>query len=104
MSEFENVSIVKRANIYFDGKVSSRTVKFADGSTKTLGFMLPGEYHFNTADPEIMEIMSGETEVMLAGSDQWLKVSGGEIFEVAGNSSFTIKAIIPIDYCCSFVK
>ena len=104
MNEFENVAVVKKANVYFDGKVNSRMVKFADGSTKTLGFMMPGEYQFNTADPEVMEIMSGETEVMLAGSDQWLQVKGGEIFEVAGNSGFTIKAITPTDYCCSFIK
>ena len=32
MSEFNNVTIVKAANIYFDGKVTSRTVQFADGS------------------------------------------------------------------------
>ena len=32
MSEFNNVTVVKAANVYFDGKVSSRTVKFADGS------------------------------------------------------------------------
>ncbi|MEC8138825.1 MAG: pyrimidine/purine nucleoside phosphorylase, partial [Pseudomonadota bacterium] len=36
MSQFDNVSVLKKANVYFDGKVSSRTVVFADGSTKTL--------------------------------------------------------------------
>ena len=29
MSRFEQVSVVKKANIYFDGKVPSRTVEFA---------------------------------------------------------------------------
>jgi purine/pyrimidine-nucleoside phosphorylase len=104
MSEFENVAVVKQANVYFDGKVNSRTVRFGDGSTKTLGFMLPGEYEFNTADPEIMEIISGETEVLLAGSDQWRQVRGGETFEVAGDSSFIIKVLTPTDYCCSFIS
>ena len=37
MSSFENVTVVKTANIYFDGKVSSRTIEFSDGSKKTLG-------------------------------------------------------------------
>ena len=41
MSEFKGVTVVKKANIYFDGKVTSRTVIFADGSKKTLGIMLP---------------------------------------------------------------
>lgn len=47
--QFENVTVIKKANVYFDGKVTSRTVLFPDGSRKTLGFMLPGEYEFNTA-------------------------------------------------------
>ena len=68
MSEFANVTVVRKANIYFDGKVSSRTIVFADGSKKTLGVMLPGEYEFNTADKEIMEIMSGDLEVSLPGA------------------------------------
>lgn len=37
MSEFKGVTIVKKANIYFDGKVTSRSVIFPDGSRKTLG-------------------------------------------------------------------
>ena len=32
MSEFKNVTVVKKANVYFDGKVTSRTVVFGDGS------------------------------------------------------------------------
>ena len=44
MTEFNNVTIIKKANVYFDGNVNSRTVNFADDSSKTLGFMLPGEY------------------------------------------------------------
>ena len=38
MSEFKDVTLVKKANVYFDGKVTSRTVIFADGSKKTLGY------------------------------------------------------------------
>ena len=47
MSEFDNVTVVKEANVYFDGKVVSRTVLFADGSKKTLGIMQPGVYEFS---------------------------------------------------------
>ena len=67
MSEFRNVTVVKKANVYFDGKVTSRTVLFPDGSKKTLGVMLPGEYTFNTADKEIMEILAGDLEVLFPG-------------------------------------
>jgi purine/pyrimidine-nucleoside phosphorylase len=104
MPEFNNVSVVKKANVYFGGNVSSRTIKFADGSMKTLGFMLPGEYTFNTADKEIMEIIDGELEVLLPSSDEWLKIKGGESFNVPANAKFTVKINAPTDYCCSFLK
>ena len=104
MSEFINVTVTKKANIYFDGKVTSRTLIFPDGSTKTLGVMLPGEYEFNTVEKEIMEIMADELEVMLPGTDDWQKVTGGESFEVAANAKFTVKIRELTDYCCSFVK
>ena len=38
--EFKNVTVVKKANVYFDGKVTSRTVLFDDGEKKTLGIMI----------------------------------------------------------------
>lgn len=104
MSSFENVSVVKKANVYFDGNVSSRTIGFADGSKKTLGFMLPGEYTFNTGDAEIMEIMAGELDVLLPGQESWQAISGGQSFDVPANASFTMKVKTPTDYCCSFIK
>ncbi len=104
MSEFKNVTVVREANIYFDGKVASRTVLFSDGSKKTLGVMLPGEYEFSTADKEIMEILSGELDVLLPGQSAWKAVRGGESFEVAPNAKFRLKIRKLSDYCCSFVK
>jgi uncharacterized protein YaiE (UPF0345 family) len=104
MSEFSNVSVVKKANVYFGGNVSSRTIRFADGSLKTLGFMFPGEYTFNTADKELMEIIDGDLDVLLPGTEQWQKVTGGEAFEVPANTAFTVKINTPTDYCCSFIK
>jgi len=103
MSEFTNVTVVKKANIYFDGKVTSRTLLFADGSKKTLGIMLPGEYEFNTGDAEIMEILAGDLEVQLAG-ESWKRVEGGSSFNVPAKSSFKLKIKTLTDYCCSFVK
>lgn len=103
MSEFSNVTVVKKANIYFDGKVASHTVLFADGSKKTLGVMQPGEYEFSTGKAEIMEILSGELDVMLPGAAAWLPVKGGEAFDVAADSSFIMKVKTVSDYCCSFI-
>jgi purine/pyrimidine-nucleoside phosphorylase len=104
MSEFKNVTVVKKANVYFDGKVTSRTLLFPDGSKKTLGVMLPGEYEFNTGDKEIMEILAGDLEVLLPGADGWKQVIGGEAFEVPAQSKFGLKVKSLADYCCSFVK
>ncbi|MFO0752069.1 MAG: pyrimidine/purine nucleoside phosphorylase [Thermodesulfovibrionales bacterium] len=104
MSEFREVTVIREANVYFEGKVTSRTVLFDDGSKKTLGVMLPGEYEFGTADRELMEILSGELEVLLPGEAEWRKVEGGESFEVAGNSRFSLRIRKLTDYCCSFIK
>ena len=32
MSQYDNVSVVKKANVYFDGKCVSHTVVLADGT------------------------------------------------------------------------
>jgi purine/pyrimidine-nucleoside phosphorylase len=104
MSEFRNVTIIKKANIYFQGGVTSRTVIFEDGSKKTLGIMQPGDYEFNTADAEIMEILAGELDVQLPGEGAWKAVKGGESFNVPANSKFSLKVKTLSDYCCSFVK
>jgi uncharacterized protein YaiE (UPF0345 family) len=102
MSEFKNVSIVKAANVYFDGKVVSRTVIFPDGTKKTLGFMQPGEYTFNTGVAEVMEILSGEMEVVLPGKADRLVIKGSAVFDVPANSAFTMYVSTPSDYVCSF--
>lgn len=104
MAQFENVTAVKEANIYFDGKVTSRTIIFPSGEKKTLGIMMPGEYEFGTGDKEVMEILSGDMEVQLPGSTSWLQVKGGETFEVPANSKFKLVVKKIADYCCSYIK
>jgi len=104
MTQFEGVTVVKAANIYFDGKVTSRTVLFADGEKKTLGIMLPGDYEFGTADKEIMEILSGELDVKLPGNEEWQAITGGQSFEVPANAKFQLKVKTVTDYCCSYLK
>jgi len=104
MSQFENVTVVREANIYFDGQVTSRTVLFADGTKKTLGIMLPGDYEFGTAEAELMEILNGQLEVKLPGSEQWVSFTGGQSFEVAANSKFQLRVAAVTDYCCSYLK
>ena len=103
MDKFENVSIEKKANYYFDGKVTSRTVLFRDGSKKTLGIMLPGEYEFNTDQKEIMEVTSGEIKVLISGDSDWQEMNDGMSFEIPKNSSFKLKVAKVFDYCCSYL-
>ena len=104
MEQFDNVSVVKKANVYFDGKVTSRTVLFADGSKKTLGIMLPGDYEFGTANAEIMEILAGDLEVLLPGQTEWQTYTGGDSFNVPANSRFKLQVKTVADYCCSYEK
>ncbi len=103
MKQFENVAVEIEGNSYFDGAVTSRTVNFPDGSRKTLGFMLPGEYEFGTAEAELMEITLGELEVRLPDSDAWVKIKGGESFNVPADSKFRVKVRTVTDYCCSYL-
>jgi len=103
MESFKQVTVDKKANVYFEGKVTSRTLHFADGSNKTLGYMLPGEYEFNTGAPEAMEMLAGGCEVQLPGSDGWKKFSAGETFQVPGQAKFRVRVAQGCDYCCSFL-
>ena len=97
MSEFTDVTVVKKANSYFDGRVTSRTIKFNDGSRKTLGIMQPGDYEFGTEEKEVMEIL-------LPGAETWQQIREGESFEVPANSKFSLKVKILTDYCCSYIN
>lgn len=99
---FENVSIVKQANVYYDGKVTSRTVLFPDNSRKTLGIMLPGAYEFNTGEREVIEVLAGEMQVRLPGSMEWETFSAGESFTVPADASFQLQIDVVTDYCCSY--
>lgn len=103
MKQFDNVAVEIEGNSYFDGAVTSRTVNFSDGSKKTLGFMLPGEYEFGTAAAELMEITSGELEVKLPTTQEWRTVKGGESFNVSANSKFQVNVKRITDYCCSYL-
>ena len=102
--EFGNATIIKKANQYFDGQVTSRTVIEADGNTKTLGIMMPGTYTFGTDLAEHMEILAGKVEVEFPDDGNIETIKGGEYFEVPANSSFSIKVIDITDYCCTYIK
>ena len=102
MSQFDNVSVVKKANVYFDGKCVSHTVLFPDGSRKTVGVIFPGTLTFNTGAPERMELTGGRCRVRIAGEAGWREYGAGDSFDVPGNTSFDIEALDTLDYVCHF--
>ncbi|NNM82340.1 MAG: pyrimidine/purine nucleoside phosphorylase [Burkholderiales bacterium] len=101
MSQFDNVSVVKKSNVFFDGKCVSHTLLFPDGTRKTVGVILPSTLTFNTAAPEIMEIHSGSCRVKIADGE-WQDCKAGESFSVPANSHFVIETSGPLDYVCHF--
>ena len=102
MPQFDNVSVVAKSNIYFDGKCVSHTVLFPDGTKKTLGVIFPSTLNFGTAAPERMEITGGTCRVRLAGSTDWKRYGAGESFSAPGNSSFDIETLETLDYICHY--
>jgi hypothetical protein len=105
-AQFAGVTVVTKANVYFDGNVVSHTVLFADGAKKTLGLIRHGTYHFNTGAAERMEIVSGLCHVKLDGAAASHDYVAGTHFDVAANSGFTI-TVGPeaglCEYICSFL-
>lgn len=88
--EFSGVTVRAKANVYFDGNVISHTVRLADGTAKTRGLIRPGSYHFGTTAPERMEIVAGNCQVTLDGTNAARLYAVGDAFEVPGQLGFTI--------------
>jgi len=103
-TQFANVTVTTKANVYFDGKVVSHTVLFPDNSKKTLGLIYAGTYHFCTDDAERMEIISGGCQVTLDDQTAVATYGTGTFFDVPAKSGFTIEVSAGItEYICSFL-
>ncbi|MFO7542344.1 MAG: pyrimidine/purine nucleoside phosphorylase [Thiobacillus sp.] len=103
MSQFNNVSVVAKANVYFDGKCVSHSITLADGTRKSVGVILPSTLTFNTGAPEIMETVAGACRVKQAGESEWKSYTAGQSFAVPGNTSFDIEVSgEPYHYICHF--
>ncbi|MCH8622409.1 pyrimidine/purine nucleoside phosphorylase [Undibacterium sp. TS12] len=102
-TQFDQVSVVKKANLYFDGKCVSHTVLFADGSKKTIGVIFPSSLVFNTGAAEIMELNAGKCRIRLQGESEWNTYEAGQQFSVPANSTFEIETLETLDYVCHFV-
>jgi uncharacterized protein YaiE (UPF0345 family) len=101
--QFDDVSVICKANVYFDGKVVSHTVLFKDSTKKTLGLIYPGEFKFSTGAPEKMEIISGSCRVKQKDGQSWTDYKEGTFFKVPGDSYFEIAVDAGVtEYICSF--
>jgi uncharacterized protein YaiE (UPF0345 family) len=104
-TQFAGVSVVTKANAYFDGGVISHTVLLPGGVKKTLGLIRPGAYHFPTGAPERMEIIAGSCRVTVDGSSTADEYGVDATFVIPGNSGFTIEVASGLcEYICSFLS
>jgi len=101
MTDLSNASIEPRANVYFDGKCVSHSIRLPDGTRKSVGVILPCALTFKTGAPEVMELVEGECRVRLAGG-AWTPYAGGQSFQVPGDSSFDIEVTKALHYICHF--
>ena len=102
--EFNGVTFVAKANVYFDGKVVSHTFRLPDGTRKTAGIIYPGKYHFGTDKAERMEIIAGECTVTAEGRPEAVRYAAGQRFDVAARSGFDIEvAAGRCDYICTYL-
>lgn len=102
MPQYDEVSVIKKANVYFDGKCVSHTVLFPNGDRKTLGVIFPSSLTFQTSAPEIMEINGGVCRVRQQGESEWKTYKAGDSFKVPGDSRFDIETVEMLDYVCHF--
>jgi uncharacterized protein YaiE (UPF0345 family) len=103
-TQFDGVSVVAKANVYFGGNVVSHTLLVPGGGKKTLGLIRAGSYHFNTESPELMEVVDGSCSVVVDGTDKASHYGPGAQFEVPGKSGFRIDVGDGIcQYICSFL-
>jgi purine/pyrimidine-nucleoside phosphorylase len=104
-TQFDGVSVVAKANVYFGGNVVSHTVLLPGGGKKTLGLIRKGSFHFDTGAPELMEIVDGSCNVMIDGENEVRAYGAGTRFEVPGKSGFRIEVVDGIcQYICTFLS
>lgn len=100
----DNVKLETKANVYFDGKVTSRVAYREDGSRFTLGIITAGSYTFDVGDREGVQLIAGEAEVLLPGQADWQKIVAPDGFGVGPNCSFQIRTTGVVEYLCDYFK
>lgn len=99
---FRNVEISKKANVYHNGNVTSRSVVNADGKRLTLGVMLPGRYVFNTQASEVIDVTQGHCRVTIGAAASADAYGAGQSFAIPADTRFEIEVDELLDYVCHF--
>jgi uncharacterized protein YaiE (UPF0345 family) len=99
--QFDQVSVGKKANVYFDGKCVSHTVTLADGTLKSVGVILPSTLRFDLTTKEVMEVVDGTAYVSINGEAE-KSFSAGQSWTVEAGAYFVIRADQPVHYVCHF--
>jgi uncharacterized protein YaiE (UPF0345 family) len=104
-TQLTNVTVLTKANTYFDGSVVSHTIILADGTKKTLGLIRPGSYHFGTDAAERMELVAGACRVTLDGRTDTRDYATGAHFDIPAKSGFTIEVKTRlVEFICSYIS
>ena len=100
--KMENVTMMTKANVYWNGKVTSRTGYRSDGSRFTLGIITAGTYTFDVGDKEVVSLTAGEAEIMLPGEKEWHTVKTPGTFEIPAHSQYQIRTPDVVEYLCDY--
>lgn len=100
----KHVELESKANVYFDGRVTSRTCYREDGSRFTLGIITAGSYTFDVGEREHVQLIAGEAEVLLPGEQAWQRVAAPGSFGAPAGCSFQIRTTGVVEYLCDYHK
>ncbi len=103
MDRIDNVSVVMKANIYENGRCQSRTIIYPDNTRKTLGVYLPGEFVFDSHEPEKVMVTYGKVEVLFEDDADWRTVNTGEFYDVPANCTFKVRCDEIAEYICDYL-
>ena len=98
---FTQVSVAKKANVFFDGKCVSHTVTLEDGTRKSVGVILPSTLRFDLTTREVMEVVDGTAYVSENGAPEET-YTAGQSWTVDAGGYFIVRTEAPLHYVCHF--
>ncbi len=99
--QFDQVSVGKKANVFFDCKCVSHTVTLPGRERKSVGVIWPSTLRFDVTTKEVMEVVDGNAFVSINGAPE-VEFKAGQSWEVEKGGYFIIRAEAPVHYVCHF--